>query len=189
MKDQITELRVTIDGLAQLTRELRPSTYVNKTNEESFHEVLLFGETTMKVVQRNSKEIEKAYDSLILAKAWLGKVLGEIGVESPYKSGYKTVEDIEPTADVYKSSIKIFKEYGDNLSHIEKVDWLRTEIEKLVSVTNQLFREPGELTNWQFTHENLTSRMSLYLLRVEQYLSEARFWLGFELQRIKETTK
>ena len=77
METQIKELRVKIDGLAQLTKELKPLRDCGKKECEFCPKI-------------NSKEIEKAVDSLYLAKAWLGKVLGELGTENPYGSGYKT---------------------------------------------------------------------------------------------------
>lgn len=70
MTQKIKEFRINIDGITQLVIDLTPS-----------------AETT------------KAINSLKLAKAWLGKVLEELGNENPYKSGYKTKDDIEPTAD------------------------------------------------------------------------------------------
>ena len=159
MKEQIKELRVRIDGLAQLTKELKPikSGWVGEpipnTNKLGI----------------NSKEIEKAVDSLYLAKAWLGKVLGELGNENPYGSGYKTKEDIVPTQDV-SAPIVIFEDFN----HIEKVDWLRTEIEKVVN-------EVKEIPTKDLSREFAIARTNCFT-----HLSEARFYLGFELSRVKD---
>jgi hypothetical protein len=224
MIEQVKELRIKIDDLAQLTKELNP---INpKDNNGKF---------------LHSKEIEKAVNSLYLAKAWLGNVLDELGAENPYKSGYKTVEDIEPTADVAKSyryrvtlSNAAWKKHDGNVliyfdenpriidniefefystkkltknevkdkikgtsyvlditgdfltleedvnnnllwldkkSHIEKVDWLRTEIKKLIENCYKLCEKIPE-TRFYSEHSF-------------KHLSEARFWLGFELKRIK----
>jgi hypothetical protein len=170
MKEQIKELRVKIDGLSQLTKGLK---------------ILLGYAFDESEVCGISKETEKAYDSLILAKAWLGKVLGELGTESPYKAGYKTVADIEPTADVsfgnelFKNGFELLW-WKDELNHIEKVDWLRQEIEKLSYIVLEL--GGGKMlgnSNWNNLCD-ISKTISF------QHLSEARFWLGFELQRIKE---
>lgn len=164
MKEQIKELRISIDGLAQLTKELKPM-------DCNTHNAGL---------KNNSKEIEKCYNSLILAKAWLGKVLGELGEETPYKNdgNRKTVEDIKPTVDVHKFSGEIhdvcFQQDWLIMTHIEKVDWLRQEIEK-VRIESHKIQDCGTpisgLLAWNFVY---------------QHLCEARFQLGFELQRVKE---
>jgi len=171
MKNEIKELRVKIDGLAKLTKSLRED-----KNDSKF--------------PFNSPECSKAYDSLLFAKAWLGKILGELGNENPYKSGYKTVEDIEPTADVCifnntasltkggeTERYEFFKEWENNKSHIEKVDWLREEIQSIIDgVIMMGINKPSR--------EFSIARTNTY-----NYLCEARFNLGFELQRIKEQDK
>ncbi len=188
MKEQIKELRVRVDGLAQLTKELRPW----------LQEGIGLMESIRLHSQGTTKEIEKAVDSLYLAKAWLGKVLGELGEETPYKNdeNRKTVEDIEPAADKVKEyknnptvcskcpycrdvtcgSVDCVAERWDIKSHIEKVDWLRQEIEKIIQRSADIRASFSEshihgFYGWKFIY---------------QHLSEARFWLGFELQRIKE---
>lgn len=159
MKEQIKELRVEIDGLSVLTKQLSPS-----------------------------KEIEKTYDSLIFAKAWLGKVLGEIGEPTPYANdgNRKSVQDIEQTADTSNKPKdgSSFEENWSNKNHIEKVDWLRQEINKItVEVQSQINR-------FKFGKIQLEtySSVDLYQQNIYTYLCEARFWLGFELQRIKENS-
>lgn len=155
MIQEIKNLRVKIDGLAQLTENVK---------HDHIH-------------PKNSKEIEKAVDNLYLAKAWLGKILRELGNENPYKSGYKTKEDIEPTADV-SSGEGLFKDdfellwWKNELNHIEKVDSLRTKIEDLIKNTS----------NFSDVYSSIEIEQSF----VYKYLCEARFWLDFELQNIKE---
>jgi hypothetical protein len=168
MKEQIKELRVKVDGLAQLTKELKPiKDWKDGANGlfESFD---------------NSIEIGKAVDSLYLGKAWLGKVMGELGNENPYGSGYKTKEDIVPTQDVCFPRAEILTngfEVADyeNKNHIEKVDWLRTEIDQIVKHI--------KVTNWNVENGSMNE---LHFDLVYKYLSEARFWLGFELSRVRE---
>lgn len=158
---EVKDLRVQIDGLAQLTKEL----YKPKENLKNSNNWRVFHPT----------ETEKTVNSLYLAKAWLGKLLSELGNENPYKSGYKTKEDIKPTADTAKAgvdgnyhlgNVMFFK--SQDITHIEKVDWLRSEIEKIIE----------NLVILQI--ENKAFHNIIY-----QYLSEAKFWLGFELERIK----
>lgn len=169
MKNQIKELRVKIDGLAQLTKELKPISKYLGVGESESSKPFLF----------NSKEIEKAVDSLYLAKAWLGKMLGELGTETPYANDgkRKSVKDIELTADQswYKKeelnhdmNFDLFREKN----HIEKVDWLRQEIKKLFI----------PILNLQISDYNITIR---YWNNCLTELEKSRFWLGFELERCK----
>lgn len=139
MIKEITNLRLKIDGISQLVKDLK-----------------------------FTGEIESSYDSLILAKAWLGKILGELGTETPYKKDgeRKTVEDIEETSDVNDQVVHSDK------SHIEKVDWLREEIKKIINTSADI----SEI------HPHIELEQGF----VYKYLCEARFWLGFELQRIKK---
>lgn len=180
MKEQIKDLRIKIDALAQLTKELKPVSTSKWVNPNEYY-----------VFMDNSQEINKATDSLYLAKAWLGKVLGELGNENPYGSGYKTKEDIVPTQDVAKETTDFplapnnWEEGIIQVSHIEKVDWLRTEISKLdIEVHNLVYSKSSDIgllnkTDGYYRSLNLMENL------VRQHLSEARFWLGFELERIK----
>lgn len=169
MKEQIKDLRIKIDALAQLTKELKPVSTSKWVNPNEYY-----------IFMDNSQEINKATDSLYLAKAWLGKVLGELGNENPYGSGYKTKEDIVFTQDVHQDidRFTIREMAGEDIiwkkaSHIEKVDWLRTEIGK--------FSE--EIINLKdITH---TINCLIATTNCYTHLCEARFWLGFELERIK----
>ena len=180
MIEKIKALRVQIDGLAQLTKGLKP-------NDALWGDPKVAPENAaFKWIMVNSKEINQAHDSLILAKAWLGKILGELGNPTPYQNdGKRTdVNSIEPTADTAK--FDVLTEKGEimpinkdgyhignfaNLNHIEKVDWLRQEIQKLDT----------DFDNLKITPINGETFVSF-----KQHLSEARFWLGFELQRIRE---
>jgi len=164
MKTEIKNLRIQIDGLAQLTKGLNPIYIPGFTKEKSL---------------KNSKELEKATDSLFLAKAWLGKILGELGETTPYiKDGNrKTIGDIEPTADKtvpnLLENMEVFcKKAWSEKSHIEKVDWIREEIKKIIDTT----------TDFSETYPEIGLEQGF----VYKYLCEARFWLGFELQRIRE---
>ena len=157
MENKIKELRKQIDGISQLVKD---------SNTDFIG---------------GSSQMDKSYNSLILSKAWLGKCLAELGIENPYKSGYKTKEDIEPTADVslpitLVKQLNTTKPIGASIvemNHIEKVDWLRTEIEIYINYIKEI--------DIKSTREFAIARTNSY-----NYLCEAKFWLGFELQRIKE---
>lgn len=149
MRTKFKKLRVEIDGLFKLTKSLAPS-----------------------------GQISEAYNSLLLGKAWLGKVLGELGTESPYlKDGSRhSVEDVEKTADVNEDihGYNLDVVHFEDKNHIEKVDWLRQEIGKLC----QQILPMSPTGTWE--------RRFLYEQQAHLCLSNARIWLGFELQRIKK---
>jgi hypothetical protein len=216
MKKQIKELRIKIDGLSQLVKELKPFeiekftldvepsinrgpfliTIPNQDSTSLFeykiHAICRTDRGVFRIgcnneeeiknfnIDQNSKEINKAYDNLILAKVWLGKILGELGEDTPYKNdgNRKNIEDIEPVADVVVNGCSPFYNY-ENATHIEKVDWLREEIKEIIEDIKVLsYKISGSL--------NRSRDMILSNNNVYQHLSEARFWLGWELSRIKQ---
>ncbi len=231
MIDKIKELRIKIDGLSQLVKELKPfewyiagednlikrfkefgndiglngdshspivrvtdgyfpvleqrkGTYCLKTDRGNYKcetDYFLSVDGELKSIDRNSKQINKAYDSLILAKAWLGKILGELGEESPYANDgkRKDVGDIEPTADTnwLKDNIDELGTDWHQRNHIEKVDWLRKEIKDCGKDTNDIIREIDKLQEGGY---------ELIYHNIHTHLTEAKMWLEFELERIKE---
>lgn len=213
MKEKIKELRLKIDGLSQLVKPLRgESKYLINIRSKPEHLDIenwmkIFEERNYLFVNGNdetsreltqSNEIQKCYDSLILAKAWLGKILGELGEATPYinDGNRKEVKDIESVADKavdirnsVGAALFINKNTGNlittdttewlKMSHIEKVDWLREEIKHLLKFYIDL--HPEEVRN-----DNKHPNVHYYKLYYKKCLEEARFWLGFELQRIKE---
>lgn len=161
---EVKKLRVSIDGLSQLTRGLNP----------------VEGEMY-------SDQVHGAAETLIFAKAWLGKVLGKLNVPTPYANdgNRKTVADIEPTADVSATiplpTLIIDKSNGeeDDLpwtkrSHIEKIDWIREEV-------GGLQKKIVDLDLGSRDRELSIARTNVY-----NYLCESRFYLGFELGRLKD---
>lgn len=203
MIQEIKELRTNIDGLAQLTKELKPvkakpdAAQIHKKYKElGGHGIFILKGAQEDYdkeieVQRKlrefedtyslpSKEIEKTVDSLLLAKAWLGKIIGVLGEDTPYKNdgNRKTVEDIEPTADKVEAEqfMKLFTDsmlsYYNRKSHIEKIDFIREGIKKIIDTAPDF--------------SELEETIELEQGFVYKYLSEARFWLGFELGRIRD---
>jgi hypothetical protein len=183
MIEQIKTLRIEIDGLAQLCEGLKPYKDLDCGRILPSH---------------NSVEILEAVKSLKLSKAWLGKVLESLGSENPYGSGYKTVEDIVPEADKaplicgathpqltkqpvmyncvdgFELGVTVPASYT-NMSHIEKVDWLRTEIKRTeVQLYNTIYFKEIGISEGELAYK---------------YICEARFWLGFELGRIRDESK
>lgn len=225
MKEQITKLRIEIDGLSQLVKELNSfnNTVIYELPDDKVNFNLQSPSALMRVLEvestapnhkyqgliktdygtfrfgsnfpidirqygldLKSKEVNKCYDSLILAKAWLGKILGELGQETPYKKdgNRHSINDIEKTADVSNSPQETFGNTNEvlngmnwtTMNHIKKVDWLRQLIDNVLIIFKT-----------QYNLDNYNSDIILLSDMVEVHLSEARFWLGFELQRIKES--
>lgn len=172
MTDNIVELRIQIDKLAQLTDTLTPY----EDGDDPFFD-RFFG-------KQLTSQIKESKESLLLGKAWLGKLLSMLSKPNPYKSGYKTVDDIQPTADVAEDPTTNIDIDWKEINHIERVDWLREEISNYI--------DQFEEYKIEFQHEYGSLNPSFYKKvdtianLVYKYLSEARFWLGFELQRIKE---
>ena len=223
MIEQIKRLRVEIDGLTQLCEGLKPITNYVGGVDPYRDDIIPF---VLAHPSENSQEIKEAVKSLKLSKAWLGKVLERLGRENPYGSGYKTVEDIVPETDKAKTVCgvvgidketprleaidtftlngKIMNEYSQ-MSHIEKVDWLRTEIKRLLgkiekpTVTIDVSSIKGDFNIEKYLEE--MNKYGVMLLgpcvqvqsggidKAAQYLQEARFWLGFELGKIRDESK
>lgn len=157
MVETIKQIRVDIDGLSQLVVELKTYSMIKGNNTPSLNLI-------------------RTINSLNLAKAWLGKLLGELGTENPYGSGYKTVEDIRPTADTSHPPIvgSSFEIDWSSRSFIGKIDLLRYMI---------------ELTSEEVKNLELLSpvrEMSICRTSSWENLCEARFHLGFELGEIKD---
>ena len=119
--------------------------------------------------ESQSKEIVNCKNSILLGKAWLGKMLGELGTPSPYQNEgkRKTVRDIEPTADTGKFE----KITGKN--EIELIDLFRNHLESIIVSVKDI--------DTKSTREFAIARTNAYT-----HFCEAKFWLGFDLQRIKE---
>ncbi len=154
----VKELRLKVDGLSQLVNNLEPiKKYVPIKSRQ----------TRYRYEYESSKETKKAYNSLLLGKAWLGELLRVLGEDDPYKN----TKEVKKVADtVNKDNIPegfcTAEEYSAK-SHIEKVDWIRNKINEVAKLI------PSKAIMIQSQHSF-------------KHLTEARFWLGFELQRVRE---
>lgn len=173
-KSLFSDLRHVTNELSEGSGDYHKFQWICRTNKGTFR----FSGNNKKDIELmtfdlKSDEVNKAYDSLMLSKAWLGKILQYLPnpSPSPYSNdgNRKTVEDIEETVDV-EEHVKT-KEFN---SYIEKVDWLRERIKKIIEVIEDL---------------DLGSRRSELIIAKSNsytYLCEARFWLGFELGRYRD---
>ena len=161
MIEEVKTLRKQIDGLAELTKELKtiyvPSQRLAETDIDKDIILRLSG-----IFLINSEEINNVVINLYLTNAWLGKVLEELG---------ETV-----SMDTRELNAIPMNNYND-MSHTEKVNWLKEEIK---SVTEQIKNFPVNKIVSPINREIFTAFTVSY-----RYLTEARFHLEFELQRIK----
>ncbi len=200
MEKQIRELRVSLDKLATLTKSLKPVCRIifdmaalpdNVSLEDFMHQwnnspisiVDTKGDENIKSIQTvNTNEydfIKKSFDSIQLSKMWLGKVLKEIGTVNPYPESKNPESDkIEPTADVAKNLTVDVNGGWEEMTHIQRVKWLRNELEK-VEIYLDINKYPHFLPNP--CNGGLIAWSNAYV-----HCLEAGMWLGMELGRIKQ---
>lgn len=173
MTDELKQLRIGIDRIAQLVNQMRPVDLAKELDYPLFSGALPL----------RSPQIVSCYNSLLLAKAWLGTLLGELGNETPYKNdgNRHEVKDIEPTdAKAIVPTVDESTVYGQK-NNVEKVDYLRQEIKKCVDALIDL---PKMYADTEADAEVLKKCVHIKN-NAYTHLYEARFHLGFELQRLK----
>lgn len=177
MKDLLNGLRLEIDGTYQLVKEIKSiNDYeINKRNSDVVGKIAK--ERDFNVVAINSSELKHCERSLLLAKAWIGKLLGELGGESPYKNdGKRTdVASIEKTDAVNQEGL-INNEIWNEKNVIQKVDWLRQRVAEIADKVKTIDHDTKLATREQ----------NICRSEIWKNLVNARLDLGFELQRIKE---
>jgi hypothetical protein len=148
----------------------------------------IYGNGTFKFVSLTKLTYQQVIERFRDTKG-IKNIIGDFATPYANDGNRKTVEDIEPVADTVKESFNNYEEEQlkqdyENKNHIEKIDWLRQNIQKLVTVVpslRQLADYKGEATQ--------IGDVYLYRCLVVQYLEEARFWLGFELGRCRKESK
>ena len=188
--NELRGVRSKIDGLYNLADSLKP---ITKSSQS----------------KTNSTEITMGCCSLRIAKAWLGECLEVLGEESKYKKKdgkRKSIKDISPIEDA--SQPQTMDEIIDwnCKNHIEKVDYIREEIGNLFTI----IPDYGEWVS-DYTYSNICSKCasltkeeyslfeeealqnipdwSAEMEAIIKHLIEARFWFGYELERIREEEK
>lgn len=201
MKEQLKDVRIRIDGLSQLVKELNPEMFILPTSlipkNIDANDILQFAqqnsqpifiEESKESVQKiNSTETQKCYESLLLANHWLREFSEEIGGidisndTSRTELGKKLywcrlVEKDKPIALLADT----YEEQNDDpsVTNVEKVTWIADEIKQLTHLVLEL--EGGKLDTAIWTDYMHEVKMFAY-----KHLSEANFWITLELQRIK----
>lgn len=146
MIDKVKEIRVNLDALIQVTNNLGSWT----------------------------DEVKETVRSLKLGKMWLGKALGQLGDETPYKQGNDVSTNvIDPKADTAEIFGELF-EGVDMTNQIQVAKKIREEIEKEIGGIGLLF-----------SFNNTSTDLGMYVNHSRLHLNEARMWLGEFLSVIK----
>lgn len=159
--EDLKQLRLDLDGISHLILGLTP--YIDS------------GGIGISV------ELYDSNKSIILGKAWIGKLMGELGIPSPYinDGNRNTVGDIEPidaqsSPDPRGTVIQTFlsdnKNIWSNKNHVQRVDALRGVID------------------WTLDKfiKGYADNQSITISIIFQHITEAKLWLGFELGRIRD---
>lgn len=115
-------------------------------------------------VCKKSAETTLAWRSLQMAKSWLGKYKGDLGPLTPYGIA-QYVKDIPKTAEVFEGEM-IVTDGG-----LQDINIMRQNIDSFIDAIK---------------HTIVDANVNIAILNVVNHLSEARFWYGFELARIRE---
>lgn len=141
MSTQIKSYRVKFYELAQLIKDLNSS-------------------------GKNSVEIEQAYYSLVLARAWINKILGDLNCE--------LTEDKGDKVSWIQQGSWAAKILGNNMTHADRVYYLKETIEMLtVDLIPLLNNQPGFQPYFPIDC-------------FEQHITEVDMWLDLELKRIED---
>jgi hypothetical protein len=132
---------------------------------------------------QNTSELQLCSNSLRLAKARLGKILGLLGEATPYQNDGKreTVADIEPASD--KATLSSHR-YAETIPYIAKIDWLREEVGKTRKECDDVIDEINQKHSTQGDRE--TFNLFIHCSNCLSELDNARFYLGFELGHIRD---
>ena len=169
----IQKLRKQLDGLSQVVDRLRP---IKGFDVSASVEDINSGKNLFEIngipYQQNSEPIKEAKQSLLFAKAWVGKLVDSLEVPTSHNNEKGRNEDIEPIDTKVDIAAWEEKMQWSSKNHIEKVDFLRGRIKELV-------KEVKEFS------DSLSRSGAIARTQIEIYLEEATINLGFELERVR----
>lgn len=162
MQNQIKQLKSKLELCIELTEELKPIESLASTFQVVIGHNGTHNEWGNLVTKVNSKEIEKAVDSIFLAKCWVDKTLKE----------FESEEDLDKGSTKFIMDINTWKSYD----HYGKIDYIKLQITECVGINANI----PVMNNIRI----LSGGNNTY-----QHLSEARSWLEAELDRDHESQK
>lgn len=232
MTNEIKQLRIRIDAIAKLIKDLKTlytetatfdksypykkthlKTYLSSHLDKVMVVVPNHKSFVIQIDQVNSKEIEKSVDSLLLAKAWIGKVIEKIGgvsymVDISHKNKNEPIDDFiirakkqnlgkfigVPNSTDDDSKNQVINEKGDFIyGIILREEWnskcIIEKIHWLIKEIKDVIESNNEIYLDRFEQIDNGSKNPLYIRffnNVYNHLSESIFCLDFELRRIKE---
>lgn len=165
MKEKIEEIKVLrqhLDGILTLSEcvlSVKPAVYGDNISSFPYFELVCYKQ------------------SLMMGRAWLGKALGALGEETPYKNDGKreTKADIEPATDLCSPKEFDPVEFAQH-TYVYQIDKLREMIKIVVE----------DLGNPIADFRNKYYNYALCMQRSNQHLEEARMWLGYALGVLRD---
>ena len=161
IESDLDNLRFRLDGIAERLKIVGKSAEHYKPKEWRLY---------------NSTQVVNAIDSVLFAKAYIGKLLGDLGIPTPYQNDGKRKEigDIEPAA--HKHDEPITEEFL-KLNYIEMIDTSREEIEVQCANIMKIKQNGSKV----FSYVG-----NIYSTTAFERLTDAKIWLGFELGRLRD---
>ena len=130
-----------------------------------------------------SAEIVKAMNSLLIAKAWMGKMLQALGGTNPYSESHNPQSPvIEKATDETTSNMLSVFESENVMTQTGRVKYLRSMISETMN-TARIVISGKEGYN---AEKKMKSFEAMYPYFALQHLEEAKMWLGWELGFIRK---
>lgn len=173
-----TKIDITLDAMLNGQKE-------SNLQEESIKEVVslrVLIDESMQFVEASLGKRNDASKSIFKSKAWLGKLLEELGSGNPYATAKPVSKsiDIPPTADVAQGLAKLVYDFKLK-NDVEQIVFLRAMLESNIKKLNLL------KTDMDFVIDKRLAAIA----KTQSYvnLCEARFELGRELGILRDKNK
>ena len=130
-----------------------------------------------------SPEIVKAMDRLLIAKAWMGKMLQALGEQNPYAESHNPQSPvIEKAAEETTSNMLSVFESENVMTQTGRVKYLRSMISETMNIA-RIVISGKEGYNADKKMKSFEAMFPYFAL---QHLEEAKMWLGWELGFIRK---
>lgn len=167
-----------INKIADLEAYENIKTAFKTKSIKEIKDVRLYIDGILQFLKEAYSEKHNSYTSLFKSKAWLGKLLGELGAVNPYetKEPVTNSKDIPPTAEVAEVDPQEFYNFR-LLSDVEKLYDLR----KKISEVNNIFSEI-DFIGVKIENKEL---VSVCLTQAYVHSCESNFELGILLSKLR----
>lgn len=146
---------------------------------------------------KETYETRQALNNLMIAKAWLGKLLGDITKSaSPYPEVWKAEEIVptQDTAEVIKFESTTPEQLGMCNSQRRIIDqaiesfrdlWYPPNLEMLITHHNDEVGFPKDEEDIKRVQAEGIYTHYDYFNLIQEHLQQARFWYGFEIANLR----